>query len=556
MEELFLRDIMNTTLKEGRLIAGHKGLDNKVKGITIIEAPDIVEWLKGGELLLTSLYNVHSDSWSYKDYLGKMAKKGVSGLIVKTGRVVDRTPKEIIDAGNEYNLPIIEIGEKIKYIDIMYPVMGELFNKQVSKLQYYKNVQDRLTDLVIAGEGLEGITKVLEELIGNPVIVYDKRFNVLASTNPHLNKFTEIKDSSERENLNEKVYYYRQEVILPYQNNRKATQVVVPIQQLNQISAYLTVVELDHKLCESEFIILENASTVISLELVKRFAIGEVETKFKYDLLDNLVSGDFDKNIVLERASLLGWDLSGSYAVTILDIENINHYLNEMDNVILEIGSIVSRSIKESIDKNDYFVRIKSDSIYVLWPSEKCEEDLIQDIKEAISKITKKVTNKFKRINIITGIGSVAEEVEQIAQSYEEAQDAINFAKILNENVVSFSELGIMRIFCKFAENNSLEEFIPGSVNALLKHDKENDTNLLNTLEVFLKANGNATRTAKELFVHYKTVLHRLERIKEIGSLDLNSNKYRLEAEIGIKMIRIIEKKRKTNLIKSDMLSL
>jgi purine catabolism regulator len=35
-----------------------------------------------------------------------------------------------VEAGNEFGLPIIELGKEIKYIDVMYPVMAELFNKQ------------------------------------------------------------------------------------------------------------------------------------------------------------------------------------------------------------------------------------------------------------------------------------------------------------------------------------------------------------------------------------------------------------------------------------------
>jgi purine catabolism regulator len=65
----------------------------------------------------------------------------------------------------------------------------------------------------------------------------------MAYTDEKVVNFGEVQDSSQRENLNEKLYYYRQEVILPDLNNLDATQVVIPIQQLNQINAYLVVVE-------------------------------------------------------------------------------------------------------------------------------------------------------------------------------------------------------------------------------------------------------------------------------------------------------------------------
>ena len=44
---------------------------------------------------------------------------------------------------------------------------------------------------------------------------------------------------------------------------------------------------------------------------------------------------------------------------------------------------------------------------------------------------------------------------------------------------------------------------------------------------------GNDSKAAKELFNHHKTILYRLERIKEVMQLDLENNKNRLELEMG-----------------------
>jgi len=195
--EITVRDIMEIgPLREAKLLAGKHRADNIVKGITIIEVPDIVDWLSGGEILLTSLYNVRNEIMSFRDYIRKMAQREVSALIIKTGRVVEEIPQEIIQAGDEFGLPIIELGREVKFVDVMYPVMAELFNKEVSKLQYYKQVQDHFTELVIAGEGLEGISRVLEELIGNPVIIYDKEYKAVAATDPSVTTFCEVQDST------------------------------------------------------------------------------------------------------------------------------------------------------------------------------------------------------------------------------------------------------------------------------------------------------------------------------------------------------------------------
>jgi len=74
----------------------------------------------------------------------------------------------------------------------------------------------------------------------------------------------------------------------------------------------------------------------------------------------------------------------------------------------------------------------------------------------------------------------------------------------------------------------------------ILNYDQENNAELLYTLQVFLECNGNASKAAKELFIHYKTILYRLDRIKEVTQLDLEDNKNRLELEMGLKMLHLL----------------
>lgn len=546
--DITVKDVMQMeALHSAKILAGSHKIDNIVKGITIIELPDIVDWLSGGEILLTTLYNFKNDVSSPREYIGKMVNKEVSALIIKTGRVFQEIPSEIIAAGDEFGLPIIELSKETKYIDIMYPVMAELFNDQVNKLQYYKQVQDKFTELVLAGEGIEGIIRVLEELIQNPVVIYDRKFEAIASTDPSVINFGKVDGDCPRENLNEKFYYYRQKVTLSDLDNQKVTQVVVPIHQFNQIKAYLVVVEKIERLHELKYIILANAATVISLEMIKRFAIGEVEKKFKYDLLDSLVSGNFNWETVRERAALMGWDLHGAHRVVMMEFSNASELFKDkiiLNNFISEFGTTIDNVIHEH---TPHFLRIRSESLYFFWPNDgKSETKIIEEIKEASHKIESAFQKKYKNMRIFTGVGSVVSNIQEISISYQEALNAINFGKMMEQRFINYSELGIMRLLCKFGEENDLSEYIPQSVNKLLKYDGDNNANLLHTLEVFLKTNSNATQTAKELFVHYKTVLYRLEKIRDVSGIDLDNNKDRLEAELGLKIVSLLKIQKKS----------
>lgn len=58
-----VRDMLKAEIfGDAKLLGGSQGLDNEILGVTIIEAPDIVKFINGGEVLLTGFYAFQSCS--------------------------------------------------------------------------------------------------------------------------------------------------------------------------------------------------------------------------------------------------------------------------------------------------------------------------------------------------------------------------------------------------------------------------------------------------------------------------------------------------------------
>ena len=85
VRELLLAEEM----KDIKVLAGDRGLDKEIKGVTIIEAPDIVKFIDGGEVLLTGLYAFRSCTVDeFRTYINELSRKSVSALVLKRGRKV------------------------------------------------------------------------------------------------------------------------------------------------------------------------------------------------------------------------------------------------------------------------------------------------------------------------------------------------------------------------------------------------------------------------------------------------------------------------------------
>ena len=64
---------------------------------------------------------------------------------------------------------------------------------------------------------------------------------------------------------------------------------------------------------------------------------------------------------------------------------------------------------------------------------------------------------------------------------------------------------------------------------------------LIITLKSYLKNNQNLSKTAQELYVHYKTAAYRIEKIARITGMDFDNANEMLAVRIGLVVCKMIE---------------
>jgi DNA-binding PucR family transcriptional regulator len=85
-----------------------------------------------------------------------------------------------------------------------------------------------------------------------------------------------------------------------------------------------------------------------------------------------------------------------------------------------------------------------------------------------------------------------------------------------------------------------LQRFYAETVEPLVVYDEQYETDLVQTLETFLDADGNVAGTASRLYTHRHTVRYRLERVRDLSGLDVNSTDGREKLGLGLKAMRVL----------------
>ena len=142
---------------------------------------------------------------------------------------------------------------------------------------------------------------------------------------------------------------------------------------------------------------------------------------------------------------------------------------------------------------------------------------------EDLEKIAKSMEDTLKnelRIKTVIGIGTVSDHLRELADSYKEAQTAIDVGKVFDteKSIIDYENLGIGRLIYQLpttlCEIFLSEVFKKNSIDSL-------DQETLFTINKFFENNLNVSETSRKLFVHRNTLVYRLEKIKKLTGLDL-----------------------------------
>ncbi len=158
---------------------------------------------------------------------------------------------------------------------------------------------------------------------------------------------------------------------------------------------------------------------------------------------------------------------------------------------------------------------------------------------EDLEKLAQTMEDTLKNelfVKTVIGFGTVAEHLRSLADSYKEAQTAIDVGKVFDteKSIINYENLGIGRLIYQLpttlCEIFLSEVFKKNSIDSL-------DQETLFTINKFFENNLNVSETSRKLFVHRNTLVYRLEKIKKLTGLDLRQFDHAIVFKVAL-MVR------------------
>lgn len=556
-----VKELLNlSSMKNAKVLAGEKGLERNITRLNVMEVPDIINWVEEGEFLLTTAYSMKDNIQDLDQLIIDLNNKDVAGLGIKTKRYINEIPKATLEKAEALGFPLIEIPYDISYSTILTESLTEIVNAHTNILSRISNIQNNLIKLMLDGGSLKEIAAAIHNsLDGNTVVIEEYIMGtqvILSSKNTEIYKklIDEEQDKFKRSEIKEKFAYDRGHLRTSHIiQGKEVSRITIPIYSENIEYGCIYIWEDMRVLSPVEIKVIESSTPIIALDIHKKMTILEIEAESKTEFLKDLFSGKEERiKRAFEKMSYLDFDLNNSYSVIVIHIKENEIYKKYKSNVPNYISQLKIRliSIIERISKKqDYNIMStpRFDGVVMLFGSrpDRKQSKIKQDIKQFCAKILSYAENENFSEYLNIGIGRNCDSPKDIWVSNKEALRVNEYQNKQNgDKILYYDDLGIYKILSFEGLKPELNRFYMDILHELVTYDKEKGTDLILTLKRYFEFEGNLKKISENMFVHYNTVVYRLQRIKEITNTDLDKYEDRLNLQIAL---QILDMDRETN---------
>ena len=562
---LTIKDLLQIKSIDGiKIIAGEQGIDNVVSIVNIMENPDAFDWLSSNELLLSTGYIFKDNEELQNKIIKELAEINCSGLCIKMHRYFDRIPQNMIDHANKYGLPLLALPFEYTLSKVIAIINEKASGRYDLLNRKTLDMHNALFRIALEGGGIDRISSELAETIGNPLLILDRDWNLLHYTeirhNPvplksclTLAKNRPVFTREFTESIPKNISQIKKSIKRIYHGKDQEIKCrVLPVAVANYIYGYIVVWQTVRELTEFDYIVLEQASTIMALDRIKAREIEEVKLKIRQDFFDDLLTGKITSSDSIQTlCDLHGLKSTYMYYCAVINIEPI-----ELENLedMVDRKYALDRIAKKCVDiVYDYANKAHGEItcfyrnnriIILVGQNEHKPPTSVSEARQFATEVRTTLQEKIKKTTFYMGIGRQYKTITSLHKSFSEAHEAIRLMQKFDSkgNVSHFDDYSVYHFLDSNIKDIELEDFFLKQLGTLYEHDHAFGTSFMSTLENYFAYNQNVSEAAKAMFIHRNTFIYRIDKIKELLNMDLKNSEELLQIQLALKIGKLLHK--------------
>nr|WP_017554882.1 PucR family transcriptional regulator [Heyndrickxia coagulans] len=511
-----------------KLIAGEQGKDHEIQTVNMMDAPDIVHFLKPDVFLVTTAYHFKDHPGMLADLVAAMSERGCAVLGIKTKRFLQEVPMEVLELAEHLSFPIIELPLELALGEIVNHTLRAILDQHARELTIALEVHKRFTGVVMQGKGIQPLLHELSKMIQHPVQMIDPRLKTQGR--PGYGKiFSALAAALPARIPNES---WSEPLLFSVLSNRQ-TYHLFPMFIKEKNIGYLAVHGEIERTDHLSALMIEQAINVISFAYMKEQALKQHARSIRNDFFLHFLEGAFSsQEEIINRAAEFSLRNNQAYICAAGKINDENRTA-DLD----EIYEFIEEEIVSQTPHAHFFM--KGEHCLLLFEVQESASN--PGIEAVLRRIQEKVSACFQH-TISFGISNLCHTFLQVKSAYHEAVDALLHGKIYKKTacIQAYLTKDVMELL-RLIPQEDLKSFYAFALNGFSGLKPEEQQTLFATLSVYLETNCQISETAKRLYVHRNTVVYRIEKCEELLGKSIKDPEVNLQLRLSLRIKHLIE---------------
>jgi len=551
-----LRDILNVDLlASAEVLAGESGMDNEITSVNVMEVPDIVDWVRPGELLLTTAYSLADNVEAFNTLLPLLAERGVCGMGIKVKRYIAELPESVIQTANDLAFPIIKIPQDVSYGDLMKRIFTYIIGEQTRLLEQINDFNNQIKDIMLRRGGMEEFAELISQVVQCPVLISDQVYKsyVLYTNDKKWKTILDRVVPATINNTNITVEPGLTETRTTYDqiDGEKVGRYSIPIFFEQSLYGYIYIWDINNCINMSNLFVVESATSLIALDIVTKLTVNQQENVHRTNFLELLLSAEPESQArAILDAEYYGFKPNAYHQCIVLRLDYQDKsrsaalQTRRIQETSLVLTGILSHIQRKASSRYIWATKHNGISFLLEFDPNTSPETIAAQTRRFVYLLLEIARELKVEEFCFVGIGQAYPGYGKLNNSLHEAQQAVQFLqnsqKKVKQHYGFFEEMGIARLFGAPEIRDDLLRYADEVLAPFVNYDAEHDGKLLETVQAYFEHGGNLRKISEVLFTHYNTVIYRINRIRDNLSIDLKDPETAFSIQFALKIRELI----------------
>ncbi|WP_455356781.1 PucR family transcriptional regulator [Streptomyces sp. SYSU K217416] len=482
------------------VLAGRDGLDREVDWAHSIELSDPTPWLSGGELLLTTGLRLTGSGADCRRYVRRLADIGVAALGFGTGLSHEQVPPALVEAAEEAGLPLLEVPLPTPFVAITKAVMARLAELQYESVVQASRVQPRMTRAALHG-GAQAVVRELAVSTRTSVLLLDdtgavRAAHPSAAAGPEPGILAELRSAEQAATT---------------VSSGPHGAVVTHQVRVGPRSHGRLVLVSDREPTPVDHLLLGHAASLLALEAEKPLRLRDEQNRVNSLFLRMVLDGTVPEPAARDHLTEAGFPVHEGIRVLVLRGGSPQRALDAAGQ------DLAGRGLPR-------FAAEREGCAALLLPGAGTDTAGAVVAGTAAGLRPRPWAGLSDRHELTAGPAALREAMNAAAAGQARGRpDLVTFESLAGRVLVSTPETRAV-----------LEVLSDTRLRPLAAYDRENGTELLDSLRAFLEHHGQWESASSALGVHRHTLRNRMERIHALLGVDLDSAHVRAELLLAL----------------------